>query len=171
MRNLILASLLICSACGPAREPLATRIVAAVEVPVATPRDRGDFLAILRRDAAAHGFHVDTATPAELAKANAVSPITVNAAVWRGSTDEEIAASAMDGAGHVGRVWLSFAHGRDPRVSAAFRADVWRDLRRRWPAALTLPILPTGALPLPGDLVRTPDGYRLKPAAATKSRG
>jgi len=34
-----------------------------------------------------------------------------------------------------------------------------REIMQRWPCTLSLPIMPTGAIPLHGDLVRTSNGY------------
>lgn len=38
----------------------------------------------------------------------------------------------------------------------------------RWPETLSLPIMPTGAIPLHSDLIRTPNGYVVNPAEAHK---
>ncbi|MEB0284593.1 hypothetical protein, partial [Sphingomonas sp. 10B4] len=167
---LIAGLLLPLGACGAARQSENTPAAAAVDVPLPTKHDRDDFILMLRESAAAHGFHVDAATPEEIQQSNSVSPITVNATVWRGKNDDEVVASAMDGIGHVGRVWLSFEKGSDQQTFSAFKADLWRHVRRRWPDALPLPIMPTGAIPLPNDLVRTPDGFKVKPSAAAKYR-
>jgi hypothetical protein len=42
------------------------------------------------------------------------------------------------------------------------------DIMFHWPSTLSLPIMPTGALPLHRDLIRTPTGYVVKPSEAHK---
>jgi hypothetical protein len=166
MRTGLIAALLLCSGCGATgstRDQLPP--VAALEVPLPTARDRADFTSLLRREATAHGFHVDAATPNEIESSNSVSPISLNATVWRGD-DEEVVASAMDGVDHFGRVWISFEPGSDPKSFAAFRTVLWPLLVKQWPEARRLPIMPNGAIPLPQDLLRTPTGYKVKRSAA-----
>jgi len=43
-----------------------------------------------------------------------------------------------------------------------------REIMLHWPDTLALPIMPTGAIPLASDLVRTPTGYVVRPSAAHK---
>ena len=76
--------------------------MAAFEVPVLTKSDRDELVALLRKYAEAEGFHVDAATDEENKQLSEVSPITINATVWRGKNDDEPIASVMDGADHVG---------------------------------------------------------------------
>jgi hypothetical protein len=40
------------------------------------------------------------------------------------------------------------------------------EIMLHWPGTLPLPIMPTGAIPLHRDLLRTPAGYVLKPSEA-----
>lgn len=155
----------LCAACGVAPQPQSARTTAAYEVPLPTPQDRADFLTIYREVAQANGFHVDAATPEEL---NEVYHLTMNATVWRGENDDEVVASAMDLQTNLGKVWVSFAEGTDRKSFAAFRDQLMSKLRARWPQTALLPIMPTGAIPLPQDMVRTADGYRVKPEDAVK---
>jgi hypothetical protein len=137
------------------------KTVAAFEVPLPTEADRSEFLSVLRTAAAAEGMHVDAAGRQALEFGGKVSPVaamTLNAAVWRGAKDEEVIASAMD-EGHLGQVWIMFSRGKDPALTSRFRENAMRKIILRWPGTLSLPIMPTGAIPLHGDLVRTPDGY------------
>lgn len=41
-----------------------------------------------------------------------------------------------------------------------------RQIMLRWPHTLSLPIMPTGAIPLHRDLIRTPNGCVVKPSEA-----
>jgi hypothetical protein len=166
----MLALALFGAACGPAPQPPSMRTVAAFEIPLPTPVEREAFVQLLRREAALDGYHVDAATAEELERLSEVSPITMNATVWRGANDEEIVASAMDMRDHLGRVWLSFARGEEPRRFAAFRKRLMSAIVRRWPQTTSLPIMPSGAIPLPDDLTRTPSGYRVKPSERWKYR-
>lgn len=164
MRTLIiLLAALACLGCT-VPQPESARTVAAYDVPLPTAADREAFLAILRREAAVDGYHVDAATDEELANMSTVSPTRLNATVWRGN-DVEIVASAMDMVDHVGRVWITFSKGQNPPAFARFRTRLIAALKRRWPQTASLPVLPEGNIPLAADLVRTPSGYQLKPSA------
>lgn len=163
-----MAALLACSACAVAHQPESARTVAAYEVPVPTARDRDDLLALLRQEAQAEGFHVDAASPDELRAQSQVSPLTINAAVWRGDQDDEAVASVMDGADWLGFGWLSFARSEEPERTSRFRTKVMRRILARWPDTRPLPITPSGGIPLRADLVRSGDGYRVKREAASK---
>jgi hypothetical protein len=90
----------------------------------------------------------------------------MNAAVWRGANDDESIASAMDQHGYLGQVWLTFSSGKDPTLSSRFRETAMHEIMQRWPGTLSLPIMPTGAIPLHRDLIRTPDGYIVNPTEA-----
>ena len=57
-------------------------------------------------------MHVDAASSQELERAAKVSPafaMTLHAAVWRGSNDDEAVASTMDQPDHLGQVWIAQA--------------------------------------------------------------
>jgi hypothetical protein len=168
MRRITTTLLLACTACGVVPRPDSIRTVAAFEVPLASAAEREAFLALLRRESEAHGFHVDAATAEELQSLSEVSPMTMNAAIWRGSNDDESVASAMDYRDHLGRIWITFDKGEDPPRFAKFRKDLMRKVVLRWPQTLSLPIMPTGAIPLASDLARTPSGYAVNPSAQGK---
>lgn len=160
--------LLLCAACGVVEQPKSATTVAAYEVPLPTASDKRRFLALLTEKADAAGFHVDAATDAELKVVSEVSPQTFSATVWRGKNDEESIASAMDFQDRLGRVWISFSLGQDPVRSRQFRISLISAIKSGWPEAAPLPIMPNGAIPLTSDLVRTPNGYIVDPAAAIK---
>jgi hypothetical protein len=164
----IAALALICTGCGVAEQPEWAKTVSAYEVPLPTDADKARFIELLRREADAEGFHVDAATPQELEVRSEVSPITFSAGVWRGENDEEEIASAMDFQDHPGRVWLLFSLGQDPDRSRRFRERLLAKIRSAWPDTASLPITPSGGIPLSADMVRTPAGYVLKPSAAGK---
>ncbi|MGN6850538.1 MAG: hypothetical protein ACTHJK_13865 [Sphingomicrobium sp.] len=168
MRRIDIVLLLACSACGVAPQPKNGRTVAAYEVPVPTAADRNQLLGLLSEEARAEGFHVDADTDEENRQLSEVSPLTINATVWRGKNDDEPIASVMDGADHLGLAWLTFAKSDEPERTAQFRQRVMNRIIVRWPKTQTLPIMPTGAIPLPQDLVLTNDGYRVKRSAASK---
>jgi len=166
MFRLILVLCMTCTACSVAEQPEWAETVAAYEVPLPTAADMARFLELLNEEAEAEEYHVDAATPDELAALSDVSPITFNASVWRGEDDEESMASAMDFEDHIGRVWISFPLGQDPERSARFRRSLVPRIKEKWPDTASLPIMPNGAIPLPRDLVRTPSGYIVNPSAA-----
>lgn len=168
MRIIAVVVLLACSACGVVPQPKSGRTVAAFEVPVFTKPDRDALIALLSQYAAPEGFHVDADTDEENKQLSKVSPITINATVWRGKNDDEPIASVMDGPDHIGLGWLTFSLSEEPERTAHFRDRVMKAIRARWPSTKPLPIMPTGAIPLHDDLVLTKDGYRVKRNAAAK---
>lgn len=157
---------LLCFGCM-ADQPEAAQTVSALEVPLPTHTDKSDFLALLRMEAEAQGYHVDAASEDELKAVSRISPLTFNASIWRGN-DEENMASAMDSAEHIGRVWITFPKGENPQRSAEFRGSLIPKIQHRWPETASLPIMPSGAIPLVDDLVRTPSGYEVKASEAQK---
>ena len=157
--------------CGVASQPESIKTVAAFEVPLQSKADREEFLSVLRAAAEVEGMHVDAESDTDLGNDATVSPnfkMTMKAAVWRGSNDEEAVASAMDQFDHQGQVWLMFSRGKDPAMATRFRVRAMHGIMLHWPGTLSLPIMPTGAIPLHRDLVRTPTGYILNPAEAHK---
>lgn len=167
MKLIALTLMALCSACAAANQPESARTVAAFEVPLPTPADKQAFLTIVREEAERVGYHLDAATPDELRRLSEVSPITMNAAVWRGD-DEESVASAMDLPDSLGFVWFSFSKGTQPERVAAFRDRAMRRVSARWPRTTRLPIMPTGAIPLRRDLVKTSSGYEVDPRQKAK---
>ena len=168
-----LAAFLTCSivaGCFVA-QPQSAKVVAAYEISLQSEEDRVEFLAIIRMTASAEGLHVDSATQQELQRTADIRPtaeMTMHAAVWRGSKDDESEAVIMDQYDHLGRVWIMFSKGEDPQLATRFRERVMREIMARWPESLSLPIMPNGAIPLSADLIRTPDGYIVDPSAASK---
>lgn len=59
-----------------------------------------------------------------------------------------------------------FVKGQHTGLATRFRKAVISDIKARWPNAQLLPLLPSGGLPLEGDLLLTPAGYRIERAAA-----
>jgi hypothetical protein len=145
--------------------------VAAFEVPLPSQADRERFLSVLRDLAEDERMHVDAVSQEELERQASVSPafkMTMNAAVWRGTSDDEPIASVMDQPDHLGQVWISFFRGEDPSLNSRFREATMSEVMRNWPGTLSLPIMPTGAIPLHRDLIRTPEGYVVNPTEAQK---
>jgi hypothetical protein len=168
MFRLVIGFFLICTGCGVAEQPDWAKTVAAYEVSLPTDADKRRFLDLLRKEAEAHGYHVDAATPDELKVLSGVSRRTFSAAVWRGKDDEESMASAMDFHDHIGRVWIEFSLGQNSLRAAQFRESLVPKIKTVWPDTMALPIMPSGAIPLTEDLIRTPSGYVVDPAAAAK---
>jgi hypothetical protein len=171
MLRVVFVLSLICTSCGVVDQPKSLKTVAAYEVALHTPADKHRFLGLLTEQAEASGFHVDAATDEELKVVSEVSPQTFSAAVWRGKDDDEPIASAMDFQDRLGRVWITFSLGEDAERSARFREALVPRIKRLWPDTASLPIMPSGAIPLTQDLVRTPSGYSVKPSAEAKYQG
>lgn len=163
--------LLVTAACGVAAQPVSNETVAAFEVSLPQAKDRAAFLTIVRDAAQAEGAHLDAANDGELRATGAAMPqakMSVHAAVWRGSDDEESWATILDQADHLGQVWILFSRGKDERLAHRFQNRAMHEIKARWPGTLSLPIIDRRTIPLHGDLVRTPDGYRVDPSAASK---
>lgn len=160
---------------APVPQPVSIRFVAAVEIPLRTPADRSDLLAMLRRHASASGLHVDDGSQAwrELQRNAPDLPAfarrTLSVGVWRGEGDDDLEVSADD-TGHEGRAWVIFSRGKQPELATRTRQGLLGAIARRWPGARRLPVLPSGGLPLAGDLRLGPGGYRIARAAASSYR-
>ena len=157
--------------CGPTPQPESAKTVAAFEVTLQSETDRNQFLEVLRAAAAPEGMHVDAESTQDLRAEATVDrhfEMTMKAAVWRGANDDEAVATVMDQFDHLGRVWIMFSRGKDPTLTSRFRENAMREVMLRWPGTLSLPIMPTGAIPLAQDLVRTPNGYVVNPSEAHK---
>jgi hypothetical protein len=163
-----LAAALACSIVSGcvAEQPESAETVAAYEVLLHSEQDRVEFLAVIGEAARAEGLHLDAATRQELELL--IAERTVHAAVWRGDTDDEPEAVIMDHPDHLGEVWIMFSRGENPQLATRFRERAIGEIMARWPATLSLPIMPNGAIPLHEDLIRTPEGYIIDPAAASK---
>ena len=157
-------------ACSPVSQE-SVRTVAAIEVLVTDPADRAALLAMLRRHAGQAGLHVDDGSVEWRrfeAEANMIAPAdrkTIYVGVWRGENDDE-AEILVDDSFHPGRAWVTFPRGEQPERSTRVREPLLAEIRRRWPNARSLPILPSGGLPLAGDLVPVGDTYRVARSAA-----
>ncbi len=167
-------TIMVCSfasACGVAPQPESVETVAAFEVPLASQTERERFMSILHDIAENYGMHVDAATQDELERKARVNPnfrMTISAAVWKGPNDDEPIASVMDQPDHLGQAWISFSRGEDPALNSRFREATMSAVLRNWPKTLPLPIMPTGAIPLHRDLIKTPKGYVVNPNEAYK---
>lgn len=144
------------------------RTVAAFEVPLPTEGTRNEFLRLLGDEAKVKGFHLDYADSDQLKSLSEITPMTLHAAVWKGANDDENVASAMDFKDHLGKVWITFAKGKNPQQFKIFRDTLMTKVHQRWPQTMSLPIAPTGAIPNPDDLLPTADGYQVKPSAVSK---
>lgn len=56
----------------------------------------------------------------------------------------------------------------DPTLAGRFRMRAMHAIMSRWPRTLSLPIMPTGSIPLHWDLIWTPKGHIVDPAEARK---
>lgn len=148
----------------------AVGFVASVEIPLATPADRADLLAILNRRASADGLRVSDQTEASIemykraprqggAFVESVLDRTIDISVWRGR-DLEI---LMEDGGHKGRPWMTFSRGKDTDLATRTRVQLISDVKARWPQARDVPVTPSGGLPFARDLDWTGTAYVVKP--------
>jgi hypothetical protein len=154
-----------------AKQPDSQKTVAAFEVPLRSEADRQQFISILRAAAEAQSMHVDVESNEDLARDTNASPLlakTLNLAVWQGVNDDAPVASAMDQSDHLGLVWVMFARGDNTQLATKFRESAVRKIMELWPETSTLPVMPNGSIPLHSDLIRTANGYKVKPSEAHK---
>jgi hypothetical protein len=169
---LLAVGLIAVSGCLPGQQPASGRQVKAVEVPLHTPADRADLLAILRRHAAMGGLKMDDVSDRwerfeREAQAGRPDPTnvltkTMYVGLWGDSSDDDPIVFVDDG-GRQGRPWLDFFRGKHPEAAAKVRAGLLADIRQRWPGTRDIPIMPNGALPLDKDLIWTGQAYVVKP--------
>lgn len=157
----------LCASCAPAEQPVQ---VSAIEVRLRTPADERDLVAMLQRVAAAGGLHVDDSSARwrefqKEANSPAAARMSVRISVWNGPEDRDIEISVSD-MGHIGRAWIAFINYGKSDMAPELRAQLIAAIKRRWPDALMVPVMPTGALPLASHLLRTPSGYKVVRSAA-----
>lgn len=92
---------------------------------------------------------------------------TIYVGVWRGTKDEDFEAS-IDDMGHLGRAWVRFLKGGRADLPPDRREQVLVEIRQRWPDVRSVPVLPSGGLPLVDDLRHTPQGYKIVASAGPR---
>jgi hypothetical protein len=152
-------------------QPESNKTVAAFLIPLPSENDRGELLIALRGAAKRQGMHVDAAGREDLERMARNIPEakkTIYAAVWFGSSDDDPVAIVTDQNELPGQVWIMFLKGKNTVAADKFRGDATREIMRHWPDTLSLPITPTGGIPLYRDLIRTSKGYMVTPSAASR---
>lgn len=178
---MVAAAALAFSSCAPVEQPVSNQQIAAVEVPLLTPTDRADFLAMLHRHAKAGGLHVDDVSEqwrllgersGDPPEARSQLAKTIYVGLWRGERDDDPEVLVDDG-GHQGRAWATFLRGKHPELATKVRTGLMAEITERWPSARPIPVMPNGALPLHSDVVWTGTAYVVKPdrIAAYAARG
>jgi hypothetical protein len=164
----------LCDYFQPARQ---IRPVAAIEIPIGSAADRVDLVELLKREAAVDGeLHVDDVTDrwrslyAASDRDGHPTPVEMRSAievgVWRGKRDDDHEVSVSD-RGQLGRAWATFFDGKHPEKSGKARTRMLAAIKRRWPQARDIPVMPNGALPLSDDLIWTGRSYAVKPDRIT----
>lgn len=150
-------------ACQPVPQPESHRTVAALEVPLVTPADHAELLALVAREAAAEGLTLTPDAEMEFFRRNTPDIPIVEAYIRRrGVRDSEAHIFDMP---HDSRVWIAFSRGEDVAAAQRFRERAMRKVVERWPEALSVPVTATGGLPHKRDLVvTTKGGYAIDPA-------
>lgn len=155
------------------RAPSASdQVVAVVEAPLHTPRDRADLLAMLRDHAAQSDLHLDDGTQEWIEfRQNAPadeSPFvrnlltkTIYVSISRGRKNGSAEVLVDDG-GHQGRPWLIFLKGDHPELATTARVRLIANIKARWPDARDVPVMSDGAAPLADDLIWTGTAYAVK---------
>ncbi len=157
--------------CTVDQEP--ARYTEALEIPLEGRNDRIELVRILESAAqVSDELHVDDVSRryAEYHDEVEIVPTderpTVSISVWIGEDDDELVASVND-FGHRGRVWATFLKGKDVQLHSRFLKEAVRSIRKRWPEARSIPILPSGGIGNPEDFVIIDGNYRIDRAKAT----
>jgi hypothetical protein len=172
-QSLAIILLLLCVSGCHSNPAQVSRVTSAIEVPLQSPADDADLIGILRRFAAANGMHVDDVSQKwrdfqRDANPPAQTRMSIYVGMWRGSEDHDLEASIED-MGHLRRAWLAFYDdGGKEGLPASARSTILAQIKKRWPDATSLPVLPSGGLPLASDLRHTEDGYKIAPDAAQR---
>jgi len=85
-----------------------------------------------------------------------------------GDSPKSVAVVEVSDMTHLGRAWVSFLEGGRADLPAEKREQVLAEIRRRWPDAHSVPVLPSGGEPLAEDLRLTSDGYKIVASAAPR---
>ena len=174
MRNAAtLALLALACGCSPSGNG-SIRTVAAIEVPLDTKADYDDLIRLMRRLADDNGMHADDASEKWAAFQRSLpadEPVdtraTIYLGVWRGSRDDDLEVSVTDML-HLQRAWVTFLQDGREDLPAAQREQALAAIKRRWPNAQSVPVLPSGGQPHAEDLRSTRQGYRIIASAAAR---
>jgi len=168
MSRLLLALLIALTGLASCTEGRVIKTAAAYEVPTSGEGGHARLLAVMQKQAAKSGYHVDHASKQDLAVRSDIAPRTFSAGVWAGANDDENIATAMNEPSGSDRIWLTFAAGQNPDQADRFRISLMQEVRAIWPETKELPILNGETIPLPGDLILDGDRYILDPSAADR---
>jgi hypothetical protein len=149
----------------PVDQPASLRVVRAIEIPIRSDADRQDLKDIMKRHGDKTGLYfVDTSESWRNAPTGFRK--TLYFALDRPTKQrEEWEVEAYDD-GEGTDPWIIFFYGVDPASAKASRDVLVSVLRERFSDMLEVPVMPSGALPLRQDLVRTPAGYEVRPDRA-----
>jgi hypothetical protein len=146
---------------APRPQPAGLRLVRAVEIPLRTPTDRADLIALFRRHAGTEGMiFVDTTDSWRNAPPDVRKTLYISLDRPVGRRQEWEIEAADDGSGT--DPWVTFLRGVDPARATAARGRLIAALKARFPDAPEVPVMPTGALPLRRDLERFGSDYRVR---------
>jgi len=169
-----LALLALACGCNGPSEAQSVKSVSIIEVPLRTAADHDDLIAIMRRMASANGMHVDDDSQKWADFQRSIPPnepvvtrATIYVGVWRGLRDDDFEVSVSDMM-HQGRAWVTFLHEGRADLPIQRREQVLSEIRRRWPNAQAVPVLPSGGEPLAEDLKLTSQGYKIIESAAAR---
>lgn len=164
---LLLACLGLSSCVPTPADQEALQYVAAIEIPVDGREDQSVLATLLTSLASSHhGLHVDNYIDRSSEHSNDKGALGLDErlipiiTIWRGDGDDQLVGSVSD-LSNRGRLWATFNRGPKPEMEGPFRKAAIEMIMKRWPEANALPILPSGGLPLPRDLVMTDQGYRI----------
>lgn len=163
-RAALLLIMCLASACGTGRT---LRYADAVEVPI-DPNESAQLSALLE-DAAKRErffFRDDSAYMNETTNGQ----LTVHMTLFRPLEGEKEWPEVKVQAEANHSPWVLFlppAEERYAEPTASTRQRILSALRARWPNLRTVPILPSGGVPLSQDVVWTRDGYKVAPEKAS----
>jgi len=154
--------------CAPVPQPLSNRFVAALEVHLASVRDRQDFVDILRRQATRESLDFEDVSDEWRDFPEHNGRRTIYIGLYRrnglGKNMEVMADNWKADADP----WVMFLYGKAPGDARRTRDALIAALEARWPDAHRIPATASGGLPQRTDLVLTAKGYAIKPDAQVR---
>ena len=166
MMSYALATLLaLCAACNSAKQD---RYAEAIEVPV-VQQDQVRFFEILERAAKREGLFFRDSSAHMRSASNGT--LTFYASLFRPLAGEKewLEVQVLQQNGY--SPWVIFhSAAEEPwrETTVASRGRIISSLRQQWPELQNLPILPSGGVPAPDDLVGTSNGFKIRPDRAAK---
>ena len=149
----------------PRPQPASARMVRVIEIPLRSPEDRADLIALFRREGARQGLvFLDTTESWRTAPPPSRKTLYIALDRMVDRKQEWEITAEDDGPGT--DPWVTFLYGVEPKRAAATRESLAAALKARFPDAAEVPVLASGGAPFRRDLERVGGAYRIRPDRA-----